>query len=326
MTTITSPEVSTTEQIIKTLRLENQQLKAALANIQANLAESVAANERNVSICAETGELFAEMADRFGDIRQASASLSVGITQSRERVEQADEELSSVASVATLIQDIADQTNLLALNATIEAARAGEAGRGFAVVASEVKTLSSQTQEAAARIGAAVEGIRVSSAQVADSMHLLDEQASRIGETIDDFDGRIERARAGNKETNERLVECNDRVFMSLAKIDHVLWKVNTYLSVLEGSPLFTFVDSSNCRLGKWYEQGDGRRNFAKTRSFEGLRSPHSIVHEATRRVLNQLSGDNDVERIADALQEMEAASDGVFEILDQMLAEKQGD
>jgi hypothetical protein len=48
-------------------------------------------------------------------------------------------------------------------------------------------------------------------------------------------------------------------VFMSLAKLDHVLWKVNTYLSVSKGEPAFDFVDHHNCRLGKWYYEGEGK-------------------------------------------------------------------
>ncbi|MCA9265418.1 MAG: CZB domain-containing protein, partial [Planctomycetales bacterium] len=51
----------------------------------------------------------------------------------------------------------------------------------------------------------------------------------------------------------------------------HVLWKVNTYLSVIEGKRQFDFVSHHNCRLGKWYYEGDGRNSFGAMTSFAAL-------------------------------------------------------
>ncbi|NNM76679.1 hypothetical protein HJG53_07175 [Sphingomonas sp. ID1715] len=82
-----------------------------------------------------------------------------------------------IASVATLIQDIAANTNLLALNATIEAARAGEAGRGFAVVAQEVKTLATQTGTAIGRIGATAAAIR---ARVSGALAAVERASAQV--------------------------------------------------------------------------------------------------------------------------------------------------
>ena len=66
------------------------------------------------------------------------------ITKAVEEVKMLNEENKKVASLVTIISDIADQTNLLSLNASIEAARAGEHGKGFAVVAGEVGKLSQE--------------------------------------------------------------------------------------------------------------------------------------------------------------------------------------
>ena len=321
----------TTEELSRTIDLltrENENLRSGLANIQANLAESVAFNNRSTEICEETETFFADILTQFADIRHRTTDIRAGIATSRNNVEQSDQELHAVGEVAELIQEIADQTNLLALNATIEAARAGESGRGFAVVATEVKALSNQTQEAAARISVAVTDIRRTSAEVTTGMNRLDEQSAHIEEVVTEFDGRMDSAHTKNIETKKRLVASNDQVFLSLAKLDHILWKVNTYLSVLADEPAFKFVDHHNCRLGKWYEQGAGSKSFSGTSSYGDLEVPHSQVHDATRKIFDQLGEGNahDLSKLDTSLQQMEDASTAVFETLDRILADKQAE
>ncbi|WP_189636725.1 methyl-accepting chemotaxis protein [Rhizobium phaseoli] len=75
-----------------------------------------------------------------------------------------------IASIITVIDEIAFQTNLLALNAGVEASRAGDAGKGFAVVASEVRALAQRSAEAAKEIKDLID---VSSHRVARGMQLV---------------------------------------------------------------------------------------------------------------------------------------------------------
>ncbi|TCM76648.1 methyl-accepting chemotaxis protein [Rhizobium sp. BK068] len=75
-----------------------------------------------------------------------------------------------IASIITVIDEIAFQTNLLALNAGVEASRAGDAGKGFAVVASEVRALAQRSAEAAKEIKDLID---ISSQRVAKGMQLV---------------------------------------------------------------------------------------------------------------------------------------------------------
>lgn len=104
--------------------------------------------------------------------------------------------IDEIASVVSLISDIAKQTNLLALNATIEAARAGEAGRGFSVVASEVKALSVETQSATEKIVASIDQLNQSA----------ENSLGSVGQIIDVI-GRIRPSFAAVEEAVQTQVE-----------------------------------------------------------------------------------------------------------------------
>ncbi|WP_373071958.1 CZB domain-containing protein [Sulfurimonas sp.] len=111
---------------------------------------------------------------------------------------------------------------------------------------------------------------------------------------------------------------------MSLAKLDHILWKVNTYYSATTREEQFKFVDHHNCRLGKWYEEGDGKTNFAHTEHYKELEAPHAIVHNGTHKVFDLIAQENpDTNKLKAAFDEMEKGSDEVFKILDKILHDK---
>ncbi|WP_369811230.1 CZB domain-containing protein [Sulfurimonas microaerophilic] len=115
-----------------------------------------------------------------------------------------------------------------------------------------------------------------------------------------------------------------DRVFMSLAKLDHILWKVNTYLSAATKEEQFKFVDHHNCRLGKWYYEGEGKEAFSHTSHFQQLETPHATVHNGTHKVFDIIKEENvDLQALKAAFEEMEKGSDAVFNILDKILHDK---
>lgn len=321
------PETSEpqTNGLVDVLKSENQQLKQGLVNIQTNLAESVAVNAENIQTFGQIEENCSRLSAESESIRSDTEEFSHAVSEMRELAEETDKQLLGIRRFVELIQEVAAQTNLLALNATIEAARAGEAGKGFAVVAGEVKSLSNQTQEAVTSIGDSIGQILANSKRVAERMRGLDERSEQIRDTVSEFSDRIHETNEKNVDATRRVTGANDRVFMSLAKLDHIIWKVNTYLSVIDREPAFEFVDCHNCRLGKWYYEGDGQSSFSAMPSFLRLEQPHARVHEATRRVFALLESElaSDDGTLADALYEMERGSDGVFEYLDRILAEK---
>jgi hypothetical protein len=111
---------------------------------------------------------------------------------------------------------------------------------------------------------------------------------------------------------------------MSLAKLDHILWKTNTYYSTATKEEKFKFVDHNSCRLGKWYNEGEGKEMFSKTPSYPKLNTPHATVHNGTHKVFDLIVEENiDTNALIAAFAEMEKGSDEVFAILDKILHDK---
>lgn len=313
------------DQMIRLLQKENEQLKLGLVNIQANLAESVSINQATLKDYDEIQGQFMELVRDSEKIRHESVNLNKAVNDSKQKTEEMNNYVKIINDLLKVIVSISDQTNLLALNATIEAARAGESGKGFAVVANEVKELSNQTKQAAEKITSAVQSINEQSSTVEQSMTDSNQRCQEITHLIEEFYKKLDYTNQKNTSAISRVFGTNDQIFMSLAKLDHVIWKVNTYLSILTQTEVFQFVDHHNCRLGKWYEQGDGAQSFSRTPSYRKLELPHSIVHNGTRKIFDYIKNQENMSKIQKAVDEMESGSNGVFELLDKMLKEKMG-
>lgn len=308
----------------KLLELENEQLKKGLVDIQGNLAESAQINDDSLKDFDLIENDFANLLSDSGTITQQMSKLTELVANSKNRTQIMADLVDNINILLEKIVGISNQTNLLGLNATIEAARAGEAGKGFGVVAGEVKALSAQTKKTAEDITVVMEKINKESQDFSDSMGESSQGCEEIKTIIDQFDLKLNETSTANQRSIQRVSRNNDRNFTSLAKIDHILWKVNTYLSVIKQEKTMPFVDHKNCRLGKWYVEGEGKTRFSKLSSYSSLDHPHSVVHSGTKKVFDLIDSKSGVTiDLEKAIKEMESGSDAVFEALDRMLKEK---
>lgn len=303
---------------------QNEQLKKNLIDVQGNMAVSVSSSKENINQSTTLLENIVDLGNKASSISDTLEGLNHLALESMGTVQALSERAQDVASILGLIKDISDQTNLLALNAAIEAARAGEHGRGFAVVADEVRKLADRTDKAISEINISLQSMKQDVTTIGEKFEQVQESIQNSNESIVNFNANMEYNVQMMSETFSNTEHTAERVFMSLAKLDHIIWKVNTYLSAITHKEQFAFVDHHNCRLGKWYYEGEGANFFKKTASYSELETPHSVVHNSTHKIFDLMKTEGiGSEHFVKVFEEMEQASDGVFATLDRMLQEK---
>ena len=325
MTRITSAPTRNQANTIENLfEAQSEGALLGLTSIQSSLAECVQDNNDVLEAAGRIEARFGEVADRAEHIDSVSNQLAETLDSTREQMATMTKFVGEIVQSLEGISSIAQQTNILAINAAVEAARVGEAGAGFAVVATEVKTLSAQTEGIVASVSDVLQRLSKSTGSVQKAIDQAGDHGRTTSTGIAELNSMIQETHHDNQKTVTNIGGNNERVFVNLAKLDHVIWKVNTYLSVLRGEPVFPFVDHHNCRLGRWYYEGDGREHFSETPSFGALERPHARVHEGTKEAFQHLEPGSDSRKLHAALTLMEEGSKGVFSVLDRMLVERQ--
>jgi methyl-accepting chemotaxis protein len=290
---------------------------AQMRNAASSATQTAAEADRNR---ASVSEVVAHLAGIDERVRQVADAINVLNARSRE-----------ISEAVALITEISDQTNLLALNAAIEAARAGESGRGFAVVADEVRKLAEKTRAASQSIGEVMRGLTRDGTVMQTNAQQMQEMTATSATVVNSLADTFGRFAEAASVTEREAVIAHDKSFTTLVKMDHMIYKQRTYLSLNSGGDSqytqVVAVDHQHCRLSKWY-LAEGRELFGRLPSYQALDKPHALVHNGAHHVIEQLRFDweNDASvqlAIVDGLQQMEVGSNEVMTLLDHMVTEK---
>ena len=339
-------EVEQLKAQIAQLQAENSQLKSELAKqgqtsdgTQVKLCkvlldgtlEDVIAVQGDMNDNVVKAETIAKMAnlavnsmDELGEISNSITSslndIMESANKSRDTATVLHKSVDAIANVIDLIKAVSDQINLLALNAAIEAARAGEHGRGFAVVADEVRKLAEKTQKATSEVEMNINLLK----QNANEMFTQSEQVEKVSTDssthIMRFNEQFEKLREEANSSSANSAAIVSETFVSLVKLDHVVFKLNGYKEIFAHSGK-KLADHYSCRLGKWVA-GDGRKRFGNNVMFPQLNEPHQKVHENMNEAIELAATQNPVndERIISHCQNAEAGSRQLFGIFSEMV------
>jgi len=296
----------------------------AVLNVRESMVRSAGALYEERHTLDDANTVFAHSSTTLASMEKSLQAISADAGRNCEHIGELQTTAQEIGKFVGVIREISEQTNQLALNAAIEAARAGEQGRGFAVVADEVRALAQKANAASSEITRLVGNITQRTAVADGDIRGMAEQSKELVSSTHEVSSAVNQVVGLSQQMHQIVSRSAAQAFLETVKLDHVLWKSDVYKRVqgLSKRSISDFATHTQCRLGKWYFEGDGRQHYAGNTSFRKLDAPHKGVHESGLKALAMMEKDQCDLALA-ALAEMEQHSVQVIDLLSQLADEQ---
>lgn len=292
-----------------------------ISAVREGLAGSAQSLRQEAESISALDNLFSNTRIALDALTGAANQIQEQTEQSRQGVDELEETAQSIRTLVQTIHDISGQTNLLALNAAIEAARAGEHGSGFAVVADEVRSLASNAQASSQEIDTLVTLVVQQTLHIKKLTEISSAGADQVMTTTDSISQVIDQVLVQSGRMQQVIQYASIAAFLNTVKLDHAVWKAAIYQKIENKDLAEHAAGHTDCRLGKWYFEGQGAAEFSHLPGFKMLDTPHKTVHNSGNNAIDACR-QGDYDAMIASLHQMEQASGQVVSGIDRLADE----